>query len=248
MPHAWTLRNEALSNLKKLAKDANYRHSNRSCIVSGSRLVSELNTSQSFHSFVSSCRSLFPSESIHSQRTVTSRHLLRDILELGSDSPHIAGVCSIPREVDLNSLRDCRRCIAFEGIACSRLVASVLRVAMSFQFDRVFFVKSEGVQLDRVYPELFDPEFTRVSDAALFHLNYSSGTLEAFKRVNPRSSVYHANSGGVYRLSGLPENSNHLILVSARKPPRNAVSLKRCDGAPFQAFLTEFLYELLDGV
>lgn len=217
----------------KLVARKDYRNGKRRCVVSGTKLVRDLGRRHAFREIlyapdlpIGANGEPTALEGLRAEaRYVAEERSLRAITQLASFDGLIA---SLDQPQATGELGDLRLLLCLESVQDPGLMGTLLRTALAFQWQAVFFLPGCA--------DPFDPLVVRASQGALFDLPYSVGTHVELSRLRRQKGlqlcVSHARGEDVGAAAvSTPRPRGVALLLreeyaASAAPPRDAVKIK----------------------
>jgi len=167
-----------VQDLLKLATQSHLRHSKLRCVVAGTKLVQDLGKRYPFHELLSSpgddslCEGLRAKE--HHVADARSLRRIAQLIEFNG----LVATLDLPTPTE--NLGDPRLILALDYIQDPGLLGTVLRTAVAFQWQAIFFLPH--------CVDPFSPSCIRASQGALFEIPHVRGKMEDLLKLCRKKS------------------------------------------------------------
>lgn len=214
-----------VQDLLMLAERKEHRLNRKRCVVSGTKLVRELGRRYRFHEVLTRRGGTSECEGVGVENIYEAEDkCLRGISQL-TRFDGLVGTLDLP--APSRDLVDPRLVLCLDHIYDPGLLGTLLRTAMAFQWQAVFFLP------DCVDP--FDAKCVRASQGALFELPHARGTIQDLsdlcRRKRLQLCVSHAQGVDIGGADYMPPAHGLALLLreeyaTAFAPPRAAFRLR----------------------
>lgn len=215
-----------IQHVLKLVSHRDYRFSKETCVVTGTKLVRDLGKRYRFKEIICSRPSHPDLATLNfDELHLTEPRILRKIAEL-EEFDGLIGTLTLPARRSIKEITHPRLLLCLDYIEDPGLMGTLLRTAVSFQWQAVFFLPNCA--------DPFSSRCIRASQGALFNIPHCKGNMEDLQKLCRRGqltlSVPHPAGVDVSSDAYEPPKGQALLLreeyTTPWAPPREALKVK----------------------
>lgn len=222
---ALRLKDPVVQEVLRLSELAEHRRNKQRCVIAGTKLVRDLSRRHRLHDLLIRRPDDAASEGLEAEKThVVDEKSLRRCAQLTQFDGLVATVDMPKPRQDLERLK---LLLCLDHIEQPGLLGTVLRTAMAFQWQGVFFLPNCA--------DPFDQKCIRASQGALFEIPHARGTMEDLHRLCERLRlqlcVSHSQGADIGRADYDPPPDGLALLLREEYaapwgPPREALKIR----------------------
>eukprot|EP00439_Symbiodinium_sp_Y106_P014324 s8568_g2.t1 len=170
-----------IQHVLKLVSHRDYRFSKETCVVTGTKLVRDLGKRYRFKEIICSRPSHPDLATLNfDELHLTEPRILRKIAEL-EEFDGLIGTLTLPARRTIKEITHPRLVLCLDYIEDPGLMGTLLRTAVSFQWQAVFFLPNCG--------DPFSSRCLRASQGALFNIPHCKGNMEDLHKLCRRGHL-----------------------------------------------------------
>lgn len=222
---ALRLKDPVVQEVLRLSEHMDHRLNRSRCVVAGTKLVRDLSRRHRFHDLFMRSVDDPACEGLEAEsRHVVDAKSLRRIAQL-TQFDGLVATLDLPKP--RSDLADLQLLLVLDHIEEPGLLGTVLRTAMAFQWQAVFFLPN--------CVDPFDAKCVRASQGALFELPHTRGTVEDLRtlcqRLRLQLCVSHAQGADIGGADYEPPPHGLALLLREEYaapwgPPRDALKIR----------------------
>jgi len=211
------------------ATDREYRESRKLCVVAGDKLVNDLSKRYRFHTLLSCVDDAgFDAQGVPAQHKYLAYPTCLKIIAHHVEFKGLVGSLELPQLTrSASDLGDPRLMLCLDNITDPGLLGTLLRTAVSFQWQVVFFLPG--------CCDPWHPTCIRASQGALFEIPFLRGTMDRLQKFCAKKDlelcVSHHDGADIGSASYQPPPKGLALLLreeyaSPFAPPRMITKIK----------------------